>query len=324
MKKSINEKIFLDPSKQLYLYGYSKYFDFFKKMLYTKQLPQCLLLYGSKGLGKATFAYHLANYILSINENNKYDYSNYEINPKNSSFNRIQSNVHPNFFLIGGNNNDENVKIEQIRNLLRFVNRSTFESNLKVVLIDNIENLNLNSSNALLKAIEEPTTNTFFLIIHDNAHKISETIKSRCTQFKIHFSITEKEIIFSKLFNQFSKDLNSPEIKHDFYLNTPGNLIRYISLLDDAKESDCKDTLSNINFFLDKYLSSKNPFLLYFAVTNIEKFYYEILINKTDKLVYENFNLIKILRKIDEMKKFNLNEKNTFFLIKNILRNEEK
>ena len=39
-------------------------------------------------------------------------------------------------------------------------------------MIDNAENLNLNSSNALLKTIEEPKNNTFFFIIYNSASKI--------------------------------------------------------------------------------------------------------------------------------------------------------
>ena len=56
----------------------------------------------------------------------------------------------------------ENIKIEKARDVLKFLNKSTYYSNIKIVLIDNAEYLNINSSNALLKALEEPNNNTFF------------------------------------------------------------------------------------------------------------------------------------------------------------------
>ena len=41
----------------------------------------------------------------------------------------------------------------------------------KIILIDNVENLNLNSVNALLKIIEEPNENIIFILIHDLTKK---------------------------------------------------------------------------------------------------------------------------------------------------------
>ena len=67
---------------------------------------------------------------------------------------------------------------------------------LKIVFIDNAEYLNLNSSNSLLKSLEEPSRNTFFFIIYNDASSIIDTIKSRCIQFKFHFIFIEKKRIF--------------------------------------------------------------------------------------------------------------------------------
>ena len=50
------------------------------------------------------------------------------------------------------------------------------EVDLKIIMIDNSEDLNVNSSNALLKAIEEPSKNTHFFIVNNNSKKISDTI----------------------------------------------------------------------------------------------------------------------------------------------------
>ena len=60
------------------------------------------------------------------------------------------------------NNFEKDVKIQQVRSLLKFLSKTTFSKDLKIVMIDNIENFNLNSANALLKSLEEPRDNTFF------------------------------------------------------------------------------------------------------------------------------------------------------------------
>ena len=39
--------------------------------------------------------------------------------------------------------------------MINFLNKSSFNSNKKIILIDSVEDLNTNSSNALLKSLEE-------------------------------------------------------------------------------------------------------------------------------------------------------------------------
>ena len=53
----------------------------------------------------------------------------------------------------------------------------------RFVVIDDIETLNINCINSLLKLIEEPPKN-FFILINNLSNKLSDTIKSRCLEFK--------------------------------------------------------------------------------------------------------------------------------------------
>ena len=155
---------FTEPANQLSLFGYDRYFDLWTRLLKNNRLPNCILLTGPKGSGKATFAYHFINSILSRGENHEYSINNFKIDENNFSYKRIISNTHPNFFIIDKDEYSEQIKIDQVRNLLKFLSKSTFLRDLKMILIDNFEKFNLNSINALLKAIEEPTHNTFFFI----------------------------------------------------------------------------------------------------------------------------------------------------------------
>ena len=92
----------LNPKNQEILIGYNHLFLNFVNLYKNKRLPNKILLSGTKGIGKATFAYHIINYIFSFNENFSYDLKSYKINNLNRSFNLVKNNSHPNFHLIFG------------------------------------------------------------------------------------------------------------------------------------------------------------------------------------------------------------------------------
>ena len=190
----------LSPKNQLQLFGYDDYFNGFIKLFHKSKLPNTILLSGLKGSGKATFAYHFINYLLSNKELNKYSVNNFSIDPDNKSYKSLCNFTHPNFFLLENKVFEENIKIDNVKNILKFLNKSTYYSGIKIVLIDNAEYLNVNSSNALLKALEEPNNNTFFFIIHNSANKILDTIRSRCIQFKFFFTSSKKKKYFRKYY----------------------------------------------------------------------------------------------------------------------------
>ena len=149
--KTANEDIKIVSAKnQLRLFGFEDYFNYFIKIYEREKLPNTILLSGPKGLGKSTFAYHIINYLLSKSEERKYSVKGLVIDKNNLSYKLLSTNTHPNFFLIENNLLEKDIKIEQVRNLLKFLSKTTYTRNLRVIMIDNAENLNLNSSNALL------------------------------------------------------------------------------------------------------------------------------------------------------------------------------
>ena len=324
MIKNDENKSILDPSEQLRLYGYNLKFNLFKQLLTNNRIPKCTLLTGPKGIGKSTFAYHLINYFFSLNEKNSYSLENNEINPENASFKLVNSKIHPNFYLLSNYNLDGDIKIEQVRNLLKFLRNTTFNNNLKIVMIDNVENLNLSSSNALLKCLEEKTDNTFFLLVHNESKNILNTIKSRCVEFKFHLNETEKYNIFTKLSNQYFDDIDEKMIFDYFYFETPGNLIKYMSLLDFAEYDVLSNKFNAISFLIDMYIKEEKSETLYFLLIYIEKFYKDLFLSNSNKINIFYHNKFKIIRLINEMKVYNLDKKNTFLGVKNIIQSDAR
>ena len=117
------------------------------------------LFNGPPWQGKSTLAYHIINYVLSIDEDHSYDLKNYKINPDNKSFKLIFNKSNPNFISIDIEEDKKSIDINQIRNLISSLNKSSFNEKPRFVLIDNIELLIVNSVNALLKIVEEPNDN---------------------------------------------------------------------------------------------------------------------------------------------------------------------
>jgi len=321
--KSEKDIEIIESIKQLNLYGYGKYFNSFKNLYKKDKLPNVMLLSGQKGLGKSTFAYHFINFLLSNNETDKYSYENFSINSDNNSFKLIQNGTHPNFFLLNNFSPNENIKIDQTKNLLKYLSKTTYSQPLKIVLLDNAEYLNISSSNALLKALEEPLDNTFFFIVYNDSSKILNTIKSRCIDYKFYFTTEEKKKIFNKINENYLLDFNHKNLDKFLYFDTPGNLLRYLIVLKNSNLDICKDTLSCILFLIDLYKSKKDSSLLNLITLFIEYYYNELSLNNSNNINNYFNNRNKILYLIDNMNKFNLDKKNLLFSIDKIVRNEK-
>ena len=152
----------IQPFENRKLSGMNYYFDEIMDTYKKKKLPNKILLSGKKGLGKSTLAYHLINCILSENEEQKYNQEKFMINENNRSYKLLLNNAHSNFYLIDLIDEKKSIDIKQIREMITYTNKSNFNNDPRFILIDNIENLNKNSVNALLKIIEEPNDNIFF------------------------------------------------------------------------------------------------------------------------------------------------------------------
>ena len=320
MKASKVEEV-TKPKSQLNLYGYESYFKFFNKLYEQDKLPNSILISGQKGLGKSTFTYHFINFLLSKGEKNEYNRRDYLIDPNNSTYKSIQSGTHANLFILDAIDG-ENIKIDQIRKLLLFLNKSTYYKSVKIVLLDNAEYLNINSSNALLKAIEEPSKDTYFFIINNDSQKIMNTIKSRCIDFVINFNFLEKKNIFNKISQTYSLNFTESDLDIFLYFDTHGNLLKYLSTLKNSDFKISEDYLSCISYFMDLYNEKTDPKLLGFITLFIQNFYNQLSLKNS--LFINNYyrNLNKILYLIDNMKKFHLDKKNLIFSIDKIIKNE--
>jgi DNA polymerase-3 subunit delta' len=302
------------------LYGLNNIFTELTNLFDSGNLPNKIMLSGPKGTGKCTISYHLINYIFSKNEEYNYDLLNNEINKNNRSFKLIENGSHPNFFLIDLLEDKKNIEISQIRKMIEYTTKSSFDNCPKIILIDNVEKLNQNSINALLKIIEEPNTNVYFILIHDSSKKILKTLKSRCIIFKINLSSSESIEITNKILNNNVLDLINTDLLNYYY--TPGN---YINLINFSETNNIELKDYDLNSFLSYLIDQKhyktNNFIKYFILTIIELYFLKKINISSNKNIiirfYSNF-----IDKNYQTKLFNLDTESLFMDFKTRLLNE--
>ncbi|MBN2307142.1 DNA polymerase III subunit gamma/tau [Candidatus Peregrinibacteria bacterium] len=73
--------------------------------------------------------------------------------------------------------------IDEIRELREKIVFAPSQAKTKVYIIDEVHMLTKEAFNALLKTLEEPPAHAYFVLATTEAHKIPETIVSRCQQF---------------------------------------------------------------------------------------------------------------------------------------------
>jgi len=80
---------------------------------------------------------------------------------------------------------NRDIKIDQIRQLIYFLGLSSQHNNFKIATIYPAERMNKSASNSLLKTLEEPTNDSFILLMTHNVGRLPVTIRSRCQQFEL-------------------------------------------------------------------------------------------------------------------------------------------
>ena len=303
----------LSANNQTDLYGLENQFYEFVKLYNNKKLPNKILLSGQKSIGKCTLAYHLINFILSQNEEFSYNLDKITINQENKSFKLIQNGSHQNFNLIDINSEKKKIDIDQIRNLINNLNKSSLNSKPRFILIDNIEYLNINSINALLKILEEPNENTYFILINNNK-KITPTILSRCLNFKITLSNEKILTISNKLLNNNIYNLINKDLLN-YYL-TPGKIYNLVKFSEEKEIN-----LNNIN--LNNFLSLLINKAYYKEDNKIKIIVYDLVesfLLKNISIIYSDL-FSYFLKRINDTKNFNLDEESLFIEINTKLLN---
>jgi DNA polymerase-3 subunit delta' len=144
------------------------------------------LIAGPEGVGKATLAYRLARALL-------HDGGSSLDPPAGSRAHAlIAARAHPDLFVAERVYDEKKerhtaeIAVETSRSLIEFLSFTPSQGAWRVVIVDTADDLNRNSANALLKALEEPPAKTAIFVLSASPGRLLATIRSRCRRLTLH------------------------------------------------------------------------------------------------------------------------------------------
>ncbi len=291
------------------LYGLEKNLLNLIKLFDNHKLPKVMMLTGKKGQGKFTLVNHLMSYIF---DKKNYSLKDNSILTENKLYN-IKDNSNANIVYFSCI--QKNVKIDEIRSLKSTLQKSSINNLNRFVIFDDVEYLNENCVNSLLKTIEEPSITNYFILINNQRQNILETLKSRSIEFIYFLSNSVKIDIIKKLLLDYKIE-HKIDIKNSKL--TPGNYLRYNKILLDDKINIDDDLILNLKKLFKLNKLKKDVDYLNFAIYLVNQYYFNITRNSS-KIDNINNKRINIIRKIHDASKLNLNHTNLLVEIENYI-----
>ncbi|MBU2530403.1 MAG: AAA family ATPase [Elusimicrobia bacterium] len=188
--------------------GHKNILNHLKALLLSKRVPPSIIFNGPQGIGKFIAAKEFAKSINCTHEIEKeYDSSLSlfqnesktetktaadEVKPCNicSSCKQIENGAHPDVRIIDFDfqahllNKDikeqKSLKIDTVREFSNYAYKKALLSKHKIFIINNADTLTTEAQNAMLKLLEEPPKNTFFILISSQKNLFLTTVLSRC------------------------------------------------------------------------------------------------------------------------------------------------
>ncbi len=153
---------------------------------------------------------------------------------------KIDNSSHPDMIFIDPPAGKNIIPISLIRELGSTLSSRPNEAKFRMVLISKADAMNVQAQNALLKMLEEPPENTFFILMAVRTDLLLSTIISRCR--KIRFKPLSSKIIANRLVSEFQID---PELAH---------------IVSETVDSDFIKILACLNLISEKGPCNKNGF----------------------------------------------------------------
>lgn len=161
------------------------------------RLPHALLLGGPEGIGKATLAYRIARFLLSAP---KQGAKSLEVPADHPASRQVAALSHPDLVVLRRIANEEGKKppseipVDEVRRAISFFGSTAAMGGWRVAIVDSVDELNANGTNALLKVLEEPPPQSLFLLISHTPGQLIATIRSRCQKISLR-PLAEADVV---------------------------------------------------------------------------------------------------------------------------------
>jgi DNA polymerase-3 subunit delta' len=272
------------------------------------------MISGKKGVGKFTLINHFLSYIY---DKDNYDLKNRSINNQTQFYKQYLNNIFSNIIYLSGGN-FKNVKIEDIRDLKSRILKTTIYKKERFIILDDIELFNINSLNALLKIIEEPSSNNYFVLINSKTKPLIETISSRSLEIKVLLTNETRIKVIESLIKK-----NNLEVFIDFSSSnlTPGNFLSFNKIFEENKINVDEDFLKNLEILLNLYKKTKNINLINVILFLTDYHFYNLKEKNTNNIERVIENKYFVINNINKFITYNLNQNSLINAINNKLSN---
>lgn len=256
-----------EPKYALHCRGHEQTEQKLASLIKNGTLPQGLMLRGPKGIGKATLAHKLAQYLLAQPNNNngaglfgddlpQETPENLNFDPNHPQIKLYQAGAHPDCLILqrlyddSKNRYKDALDVGELRKITPFLRRTASYEGWRIVLIDDADTMNRSAQNALLKILEEPPKKTLIILIAHRPGKLLPTIHSR-TQ-KIDLFPLEDNVLQSLL----AMHETPPSLEESKILTalTQGSLGAATEIIDNGG-TESFETISNI---MEKGIAHQN------------------------------------------------------------------
>ena len=303
-----------DPKNSLNLYGLKDKLDFLIKLHNSKKLPRVLMLTGKKGIGKFTLINHFLNYIY---DNENYDRINNSINSKTQFYKQYLNNIFPNIIHLKGDN-FRNIRINDIRDLKSKILKTSILEKKRFIILDDIELFNTNSLNALLKIIEEPSSENYFILINNKTKSLIDTIHSRSLEINISMTNEMRIKVIESLIKKNDLDIF---IDFNSLSLTPGDFLSFNEICKENEINIDDDYLRNLKLLLSIYKKDKNISIINMILFLTDYYFYNRKEKKQDNLDKVMNDKSYVINNINKFIELNLNQTSLINSINNKLFN---
>lgn len=265
-----------------------------------KELPN-LLFYGGDGCGKHTLVDLLLYYIFGKSVFNMY-VETYSVNSNNNTVNEINIRQSNNHMVIYPHN--DNFDRRMIQYILKTFIQCNLTNKLKIIVINNVENLSYLAQMSLRRTMEEYSDRCRFIFVCKSISNIIDPLKSRCVAHRIENPTNEelKKCALNVLVNEritFTiNDLNNIVKKANHNVKKLMLLLDLFSVGNDINDADNLKIYDNVINHIVKLIMNKHMYDL----KNIKKSIYELIITNVPSSEIMHRIMKEIIKNTNDMK----------------------
>lgn len=157
------------------------------------RIPHAWLIGGAQGIGKATLAYRMARFVLAhpdMSAGAVQQAATLAVDSDHPVARQIAAGSHGGLLTLERTANERGVMrsvitVDESRETIGFFGSTAAVGGWRVCVVDTVDELNANASNALLKILEEPPARSLFLLVSHAPARVLATIQSRCRKLML-------------------------------------------------------------------------------------------------------------------------------------------